>query len=71
MSFKSSKPKLRIGLAYDFRTRPGSGVSVADSYAAGLEQIRLADQLGFDHVWFSEHRFLEDCLLYTSDAADE
>lgn len=60
MSFTSSKPNLRIGLAYDFRTRPGSGVSVTDSYAAGLEQIRLADQLGFDHVWFSEHRFLKD-----------
>ncbi|HAN08375.1 MAG TPA: hypothetical protein DCP89_07710, partial [Acidimicrobiaceae bacterium] len=60
MNRTSSKPQLRIGLAYDFRTRPGSGVSVTESYAAGLEQIRLADQLGFDHVWFSEHRFLND-----------
>lgn len=53
-------PPLRIGLAYDFRTRPGSDVSVSEAYSAGLEQIRHIDTLGFDHVWFSEHRFLDD-----------
>ncbi|MFT7645827.1 MAG: alkanesulfonate monooxygenase SsuD [Candidatus Poriferisodalaceae bacterium] len=56
----TQRPSLRIGLAYDFRTRPNSNVSVSQAYAAGLDQIRLVDQLGFDHVWFSEHRFLED-----------
>lgn len=32
-------------------------------YAATLEQSVFADQLGFDHVWFSEHHFCEDGYL--------
>ena len=56
----TERPQLRFGVAYDFRTRPGSGVTVSQAYARGLEQIRLVDQLGYDQVWFSEHRFLDD-----------
>ena len=29
-------------------------------YANALEQARLADELGFDHVWAVEHHFLEE-----------
>jgi alkanesulfonate monooxygenase SsuD/methylene tetrahydromethanopterin reductase-like flavin-dependent oxidoreductase (luciferase family) len=32
-------------------------------YAATIEQAVLADELGFDHVWFTEHHFLEDGYL--------
>ena len=34
-----------------------------DVYAATIEQAVLADELGFDHVWFTEHHFLEDGYL--------
>ncbi len=31
-----------------------------DLYAETLEQIRFVDQLGYDHVWITEHHFVED-----------
>lgn len=36
---------------------------MTDVYAATLEQTVHADRLGFDHVWFTEHHFLEDGYL--------
>ena len=36
---------------------------MTDVYAATIEQAVLADELGFDHVWFTEHHFLEDGYL--------
>lgn len=36
---------------------------MTDVYAATIEQAALADELGFDHVWFTEHHFLEDGYL--------
>lgn len=36
---------------------------MTDVYAATLAQTVLADELGFDHVWFTEHHFLEDGYL--------
>ena len=38
-------------------------MTMQDVYAATLQQSVLADQLGFDHVWFSEHHFCEDGYL--------
>ncbi len=38
-------------------------MSMTDVYAATLEQTVLADSLGFDHVWFTEHHFLADGYL--------
>lgn len=38
-------------------------MTMADVYAATLEQSVLADRLGFDHVWFTEHHFLADGYL--------
>jgi len=29
-------------------------------YLNALEQVRLADELGFDQVWAVEHHFLEE-----------
>ena len=54
---------IRFGVMYDCRVRPGSGESMRAVYGATLEQVKLADQLGIDLVWFTEHHFLEDGYL--------
>jgi alkanesulfonate monooxygenase SsuD/methylene tetrahydromethanopterin reductase-like flavin-dependent oxidoreductase (luciferase family) len=51
---------IRFGIAYDFRLPPGSDVPLPDLYAQTLEQIQYVDQLGYDHVWITEHHFVED-----------
>ena len=38
---------------------------MTDVYSATVEQAVLADELDFDHIWFSEHHFLEDGYLPT------
>ena len=48
---------------YDCRRPPESDMSMSDVYAATIDQAALADQLGFDHVWFTEHHFLDDGYL--------
>jgi len=53
----------RFGLMYDCRRTPDSDMTMTDVYDATIEQAELADQLGFDHVWFTEHHFLEDGYL--------
>ena len=54
---------LRFGVMYDCRHVPGGEMTMTDVYAATIEQSVLADQLGFDHIWFTEHHFLEDGYL--------
>ena len=56
-------PGFRIGLCYDFRNPPDSGIPMPRLYAAALEQIAWADALGFDQVWFTEHHFVDDGYL--------
>jgi len=56
-------PNLRIGVSYDFRNPPDSGVSDASLYAEILEQVQWLDQIGADLVWFTEHHFVEDGYL--------
>ncbi len=56
-------PPFRFGLMYDCRRTPDSALSMTDVYAATVEQAALADGLGFDHVWFTEHHFLADGYL--------
>jgi alkanesulfonate monooxygenase SsuD/methylene tetrahydromethanopterin reductase-like flavin-dependent oxidoreductase (luciferase family) len=53
-------PPLRVGVLYGFRNPPGAGVSFPEMYARVLQQIELVDQLGFDHVWITEHHFVDD-----------
>ncbi len=36
---------------------------MAEVYAATIDQAVMADELGFDHVWFTEHHFLADGYL--------
>ncbi len=40
--------------------RPWSDTSEWQVYQNALQQIRLADELGFDQVWAVEHHFLEE-----------
>jgi alkanesulfonate monooxygenase SsuD/methylene tetrahydromethanopterin reductase-like flavin-dependent oxidoreductase (luciferase family) len=56
-------PELRIGVSYDFRNPPDSGVSDQALYAEILEQVKWLDQLGADLVWFTEHHFVDDGYL--------
>ena len=60
---------VRFGVAYDFRLPPGSGGTLPARYAETLEQIRFVDQLGYDHVWVTEHHFVDDGYLPSFVAA--
>jgi alkanesulfonate monooxygenase SsuD/methylene tetrahydromethanopterin reductase-like flavin-dependent oxidoreductase (luciferase family) len=48
---------------YDCRMRPGSGISMRDVYSSVVGQAALADTLGFDFIWFTEHHFVADGYL--------
>jgi alkanesulfonate monooxygenase SsuD/methylene tetrahydromethanopterin reductase-like flavin-dependent oxidoreductase (luciferase family) len=54
---------LRLGVVYDFRNPPDSGLRTADLYAEILEQVAWLDGLGLDLVWFTEHHFVDDGYL--------
>jgi alkanesulfonate monooxygenase SsuD/methylene tetrahydromethanopterin reductase-like flavin-dependent oxidoreductase (luciferase family) len=54
---------LRLGVVYDFRNPPESGMATADLYAAIMDQVAWLDGLGLDLVWFTEHHFVEDGYL--------
>lgn len=49
-----------FGLWYDFRNPPGSDSPMASVYAETIEQAVYAEQLGFDHIWTTEHHFVDD-----------
>jgi alkanesulfonate monooxygenase SsuD/methylene tetrahydromethanopterin reductase-like flavin-dependent oxidoreductase (luciferase family) len=52
---------MRFGIFYEHQLpRPWSEHSEADLLRESLEQIELADRLGFDYVWEVEHHFLEE-----------
>ncbi len=50
---------MRFGLLYEMQ-RPSKGTEINYNtlYKETLEQCELADQLGFDNLWFVEHHFL-------------
>jgi alkanesulfonate monooxygenase SsuD/methylene tetrahydromethanopterin reductase-like flavin-dependent oxidoreductase (luciferase family) len=54
---------LRLGVAYDFRNPPASGMSHQSLYAVIMDQVAWLDGLGLDLVWFTEHHFVEDGYL--------
>lgn len=54
---------MHFGLLYDFRNPPQWARPSADLYAALLEQIAFAEQLGFDDIWLTEHHFVNDGYL--------
>ena len=61
---------IKFGLIYEIcRPEPFDGwMSEPEAYWQALEQIALADELGFDHVWEVEHHFLEGYSLSSASA---
>jgi len=51
---------LEVGLFFTFRNPPAWRRPPAQLYADCLDQIRLADEAGFDGVWLGEHHFTDD-----------
>ncbi len=56
-------PRMRFGYQLDFRNPPGSGRSFPDLYRDLLGQAELAESLGFDSIWLTEHHFTDDGYL--------
>lgn len=52
--------RVTFGVHYNFRNPPRWGHPWQDVYAETLEHIQLAEALGFDDVWTTEHHFIED-----------
>src|SRR2546422_1820480 len=52
---------MKFGLFYELSVpRPWTRESERTVYENALEQVKLADELGFDQVWAVEHHFLEE-----------
>jgi alkanesulfonate monooxygenase SsuD/methylene tetrahydromethanopterin reductase-like flavin-dependent oxidoreductase (luciferase family) len=52
---------MKFGIFYELSVpRPWARESEHTVYMNALEQVRLADDLGFDQVWAVEHHFLEE-----------
>ena len=52
---------MRFGIVFELSVpRPFSREGERQVYLNALEQCRMADELGFDHVWAVEHHFLEE-----------
>ncbi|WP_219463186.1 LLM class flavin-dependent oxidoreductase [Nonomuraea rhizosphaerae] len=60
---------MRFGIFYEHQLpRPWERDSEQRLYADALEQIEIADRVGFDYVWEVEHHFLEE---YSHSSAPE
>src|SRR5712692_4009149 len=60
---------MKFGLLYEMETpRPWHALSEYNTYWEALEQVELADRVGFDYVWEVEHHFLEE---YSHSSAPE
>jgi len=55
--------KVKVGYQLDFRNPPGSRRGFSELYAAMLSQVELAEQLGLDSIWLTEHHFTDDGYL--------
>lgn len=54
---------MKVGLYFDLRVPPGSGLDPARVYAHTLEMCEEAERAGIDSVWFSEHHGFADSYL--------
>ncbi|MFI6322595.1 LLM class flavin-dependent oxidoreductase [Nonomuraea sp. NPDC050556] len=60
---------MRFGIFYEHQLpRPWGAGAELRLYQDALDQVELADRLGFDYVWEVEHHFLEE---YSHSAAPE
>ena len=52
---------MKFGIFYELSVpRPWDAEAERSVYMNALEQVRLADELGFEQVWAVEHHFLEE-----------
>src|ERR1700674_3010910 len=52
---------MKFGIFFELSVpRPWDRESERTVYERAFEQVRLADELGFDSVWAVEHHFLEE-----------
>src|ERR1700743_3113640 len=52
---------MRFGIFYERRLpRPGTEALEQKLFQDALDQVELADKVGFDYVWEVEHHFLEE-----------
>ena len=49
-----------FGIILRFRNPPQWQLPIEQIYDEHIEQAVLAEQLGYDHVWTSEHHFFDD-----------
>ncbi|MFQ5880134.1 MAG: LLM class flavin-dependent oxidoreductase [Dehalococcoidia bacterium] len=60
---------MKFGIIYELQMpKPWDGCSEYNTYHHALEQVELADQMGFDYVWEVEHHFLVE---YSHSSAPE
>src|SRR5262245_11939198 len=60
---------MKLGIFYEHSVqRPWSDISEWRVYHQGLEQVCVAEEVGFDQVWEVEHHFLEE---YSHSSAPE
>lgn len=60
---------MKFGLFYEHQIpRPWNNGAEHKLFQDALEQVELADKLGFDHIWEVEHHFLEE---YSHSSAPE
>ena len=60
---------MKFGIFYEMQLpKPWSATSEYDIFQQSLEQVELADELGYDYVWEVEHHFLEE---YSHSSAPE
>ena len=55
-----SERRPQFGLIYDFRNPPQWRRPWTEFYDELLEEIQYAEALGYDHVWITEHHFIDD-----------
>ena len=51
---------LKFGLVFDFRNPPEWRREWKTFYDETLEDVQYAEELGYDHVWITEHHFIDD-----------
>ena len=60
---------MKLGVFYEHQLpQPWEEGSELKLFSDALDQIELADRLGFDHMWEVEHHFLEE---YSHSSAPE
>ena len=52
--------KMKFGVYFSFRRLPGDSKPWAEVYDESFAQMRLAEDLGYDSVWLTEHHFSDD-----------